>query len=290
VGLIGPPGTGKTLLARSFTSILPPLSRQHALEVASIHSIANTHRPIQARPPFRNPHHSASHVAIIGGGAHPKPGEITLAHRGVLFLDEFPEFDNRVIQSLRQPLEDRIVHIARAREKASFPADTCLMIAMNPCPCGNFGALHKTCTCTPHKRAQYRAKLSGPIIDRIDIWLTVEHIDYDTLMDTSSSEPQSPKMQQQVTKAHQTQFNRKSLFNGQHILNSNLGAAQTSAIRLNPKTKSLLDVSAKKLALSPRAYHRTLRVARTIADVDSDTYIEDKHILEALSYRPKFSY
>ena len=181
IALYSPPGTGKTMLARAFTSILPPLSFEETLETTAVHSIAGIlEDSLITHPPFRAPHNTASHVSVVGGGTFPKPGEVTLAHRGVLFMDEFPEFDRRVIDSLRQPLQDRVVHISRAKGSAQFPANFILIAAMNPCPCGNYGS-HKECTCNPIKRQNYQKKISGPIKDRIDMWIEVPHVDIDIL-------------------------------------------------------------------------------------------------------------
>ncbi|MEX2010371.1 MAG: YifB family Mg chelatase-like AAA ATPase, partial [Parcubacteria group bacterium] len=176
IAMYGPPGTGKTMLAKAFAGILPLLSFEDCLETTSIHSVAGVLSGFITAPPFRAPHHTASHVSLVGGGTTPKPGEITLAHRGVLFMDEFPEFERRVIESLRQPLEDRVISVSRAKGTAHFPADVLLVAAMNPCPCGNFGFRGKQCICTPLALARYRRKMSGPIIDRIDIWLEVDRV------------------------------------------------------------------------------------------------------------------
>lgn len=289
VALIGPPGTGKTLLARALASILPPLSRVQALEVARIHSISGNHRPLSLVPPVRSPHHSSSHVAIIGGGTYPRPGEVTLAHHGVLFLDEFPEFDKRVIEGLRQPLEDREVHIARAHERASFPASCMLVIAMNPCPCGNRGSQHKVCRCSGADMERYRRKLSGPIVDRIDIWLTVEHVPYEDLESTDSEGTGSEELRIRVENVRGIQYDR-SIKIGCAPLASILSPKDTSAIPLDEEVVLLLRQSATKLALSPRAYHRTIRLCRTISDAEGSERITQAHVLEALSYRPKFQY
>lgn len=281
----GPPGTGKTMLARAFTGILPQLAEPEMLEVTGIHSIAGTLRSsVIMWPPFRSPHHTASHISIIGGGSTPKPGEVTLAHHGVLFMDEFPEFDTRVIEALRQPIEDKVVNISRVKGSASFPARFTLVAAMNPCPCGNKGALHKQCVCSPGELARYRKKLSGPIMDRIDIHLTVEHIDYDKLSSDDPSAEYSTDIAKRVAVARDIQAKR---FNSTYKLNSHMSAADIASETISPEASQILNESATKLKLSPRSYHRTIKLARTIADLDGAEHIGTDHILEALQYRPR---
>lgn len=281
----GPPGTGKTMLARAFTGILPQLAEPEMLEVTGIHSIAGILKnTVVYYPPFRSPHHTSSYVSIIGGGSVPKPGEVTLAHNGVLFMDEFPEFDARVIESLRQPIEDKIVNIARARGSASFPARFTLLAAMNPCPCGNKGALHKQCICSPVDMARYRKKLSGPIMDRIDIWLTVEHIDYDKLSATEINAEHSHDIAERVARVRDVQAKR---FGSTAKLNAHMHAKDIAAEHMSTEVTQVLNESATKLKLSPRAYHRIIKLARTIADLDYAEHINTDHILEALQYRPR---
>lgn len=286
IALWGPPGTGKTLLAKAFAGILPPLSFEEMLEVTSIHSVAGTLREaLVASPPFRSPHHTSSYVSLIGGGSTPKPGEITLAHRGVLFLDEFPEFDKRVIESLRQPLEDRVVSVSRAKGSAHFPADIIVVAALNPCPCGNWGSENKTCICTPQALARYSRKLSGPIVDRIDMWIEVASLDHALLSSAPSGEP-SDIIRTSVLSAREKARER---FEGTPMRkNSDMSVKYIDAfIPLSEETRTILNTSAAKLNLSARAYHRVIKLARTIADIENSTLVETPHILEALQYRPK---
>ncbi len=274
VVLYGPPGTGKTSLARALIGILPELTHQEALEVTSIHSIAGTlgAEPLVTIPPFRAPHHTASHIAIIGGGSVVRPGEVTLAHRGVLFLDEFPEFDKKVIESLRQPIEDRSVSIVRANSRATFPTHFMLVAAMNP------PDAHASLAETD----RYRKKLSGAIMDRIDLWLPIERIAYEKLADTQTEET-TATIKARVAAARQQQYER---FKDTTITtNSSMTIADMHMITLAPSCTAILASSAETLKLSPRAYHRIIKLARTIADLDGAQEIGDDHILEALQYR-----
>lgn len=281
--MYGPPGTGKTLLAKAFAGILPELSLDQALEITGIHSISGKLQdPLIIHPPFRSPHHTSSYVSLIGGGSIPKPGEITLAHHGVLFMDEFPEFETRVLESLRQPLEDKIVHISRAKGSAVFPARFILVAAMNPCPCGNKGSLYKKCICTQNDIARYGRKISGPIIDRIDIWIPVEHIDYEKLSAAHTAETSvtiRERIQQTRTKQNQRFTSGK--------LNAHMNVQDIEKLSIHPDARKILNQSAEKLHLSPRAYHRVIKLAQTIADMDNSDQIQSDHILEALQYRPK---
>jgi magnesium chelatase family protein len=286
IALSGPPGTGKTMLAKAFRGVLPPLSREEMLELTGIYSIAGVLDDVIIRkPPFRSPHHTASYVSIIGGGATPKPGEVTLAHRGVLFCDEFPEFDKRVIESMRQPLEDRIVSISRAKGSATFPSHFQLVAAMNPCPCGFRGAKHRSCTCTPGDLARYERKLSGPIVDRIDLWVTVGQIEYDTLNQKDTTTDTSTHIRERIMQVRKIQNKRFGVENKTNAMMTTKDLDMFAP--LSKETEVLLTQSAEKLGLSPRAYHRVKRLARTIADLEQSTNIETKHILEALQYRPK---
>lgn len=286
VAMYGPPGTGKTMLAKAFAGILPELSFEEMLEATSIHSVAGVLSGFVVSPPFRAPHHTASHVSLVGGGAVPRPGEITLAHLGVLFMDEFPEFERRVIESLRQPLEDKVVSVSRARGTAHFPADVLLVAAMNPCPCGNYGFRGKACACTPLALARYRRKMSGPIVDRIDIWLEVDRI-----LPTDLSGPREGEKSvffrdkvRDARLAQSARFKEKPAIRR----NADMSARDLlSFIQLSPQAKETINMAAERLGFSPRVYHRMIKVARTIADLEKSGEITRDHILEAVEYRPK---
>ncbi len=286
VAMYGPPGTGKTMLAKAFAGILPELSFDEMLEATSIHSVAGILSEFITEPPFRSPHHTASYVSLVGGGATPKPGEITLAHRGVLFMDEFPEFDRRVIESLRQPLEEKTISVSRAKGTAHFPADVLLIAAMNPCPCGNYGFRGKQCICTPTSLQRYRRKMSGPIIDRIDLWLEVDRVSTNDLSGESSGE-KSDYFKRKVENARTLQRIR---FDKHKKLtkNSDMGARDlVTMIKLDTEVRSALNLASERLGFSPRVYHRMIKVARTIADLDNSPEVSRDHILEAVEYRPK---
>ncbi|MCU0660079.1 MAG: YifB family Mg chelatase-like AAA ATPase [Candidatus Pacebacteria bacterium] len=288
IAMYGPPGTGKTMLARAFSFLLPDMTEEEIFEMTSIHSIAGTlSGDLITEVPFRAPHHTSSYVSIIGGGTIPKPGEVTLAHRGVLFLDEFPEFDKRVIESLRQPLEDKIVSISRAKGSAVFPSHFLLVAALNPCPCGNKTAKQKTCICRPNDLARYERKLSGPIVDRIDIWVPVGEIEYEKLAGVGTAES-TDVIRLRVQAARESQRTRFAKANRAITKNSEMNAKDLALLSpLASTVETLLNRSAEKLKLSARAYHRVIKLARTIADLDASDAINDKHILEALQYRPK---
>ncbi len=296
----GPPGTGKTILARALPSILPQLSYEEALEVTKIYSVAgllNSAEPFISQPPFRNPHHTSSYTSVIGGGSYPRPGEATLAHRGVLFLDEFPEFDRRVIESLRQPLESRTVTVARTHGVQTFPAHFMLVAAMNPCPCGKADDPTGDCTCAPGAVLRYRKKVSGPMLDRIDLHIGVPRVEYHEL-EGAEGEP-SDTIRARIETARAVQ---KKRFAGPRLAEVASATQAGHAIRLNaemgvkelkhfvPVTSDLrptLRRAHEKYNLSARSYHRVLKISRTIADLAGEQKITTDHISEALQYRPK---
>lgn len=287
--MFGPPGTGKTMLARAFTHLLPELSFDEMLEVTSIYSIGGVlNGEFVKEPPFRSPHHTASYVSLVGGGANLKPGEVTLAHKGVLFMDEFPEFDKKVIESLRQPLEDREITVARAKGTVKYPAHFILVATMNPCPCGNYGVKGKECTCSAQNIDRYKRKLSGPIMDRIDLWVEVSKVEHEKLTDSREMHRGTDKMQPIVEKARKIQEKRYSKLKLKTKTNAELSSKDlVKHIKLSDSVKTLLNESAKKLDLSARSYHRIIKLARTIADMEGTEDLSENHILEALQYRPK---
>ncbi|MFH0846338.1 MAG: YifB family Mg chelatase-like AAA ATPase [Patescibacteria group bacterium] len=280
----GPPGTGKTMLAKAFCGILPPLDFEDILETTAIHSIAGMlEGELITQPPFRSPHHTASYVALVGGGANPKPGEVTLAHKGVLFLDEFPEFEKRTIEALRQPLEDGIIHISRSKGSVVFPADFICVATMNPCPCGNYGS-EKECICSHNQLINYQKKISGPIMDRIDMWVEVGNIDHAKLSTKDNQGEKSFAIQKRIEQARKTQSQRFQ----KNQTNSNMSVKDIEKyIFLNDKVLDILNQSATQLGLSARAYHKIIKLAQTIADLSQSSEISVEHILEALQYRPK---
>ena len=288
--MYGPPGTGKTMLAKALTGILPELSPNEAMEVSSIHSIVgNTNQHIMSTtPPFRSPHHTASYVSVIGGGTFPKPGEVTLAHNGILFADEFPEFDRRVVESLREPLEEHAVSISRAKGNAVFPANFLFVAAMNPCPCGYKGSKVRQCTCTSADLIRYRRKLSGPLLDRIDIAIYVGEIDYERL-NKKKGAPESDAIRNQIIKARERSYERCRTKEIEPRRNGALRSKDLSTCAsLSGESEKILNECATKLGLSARAYHRTQKLARTIADLAESEHILPEHILEAVRYRPQF--
>ncbi len=289
IALYGPPGTGKTMLAKAFSGILPSLSFDEILEVTSIHSVAGLlTQDLITKRPVRSPHHTSSYVSLVGGGAVPKPGEITLAHRGVLFLDEFPEFEKRVLETLRQPLEDRIISISRAKGSAHFPAHFILIAAMNPCPCGNMGIKNKECVCSPSNIMRYQRKLSGPIIDRIDLWIEVPQVEHKRLSNSEDRTEPTFSIKKRVEKARKLQEKRFRKSDRKIKTNSEMGAKDIlSFVPLKEEVKNILNEAARKLDLSARGYHKIIKLARTIADLEGGDEVKDRHILEALQYRPK---
>jgi len=284
----GPPGSGKTMLAKAIPSIMPPMTPEEAFEVTKLYSISgltSAENPFVFHRPFRNPHHSASAVSLVGGGTYPKPGEISLANRGVLFLDEFPEFSREVIENLRQPLEDGQVSISRAQGSVTFPAHFILVAAMNPCPCGNASDPEKQCTCTPAQISRYHRKLSGPILDRIDLHIEVPRIKFEKLSQIKLAE-KSTVIRERVKEARSIQlkrFRELPLFT-----NAEMNTKYIQAFcPVGPEEKRLLQAAVSKMKLSPRGYHRLLKVARTIADLAGEKNIRSPHIAEAIQYRIK---
>lgn len=288
IRLIGPPGAGKTLLARAIPGILPHLTYPEALEVTRIYSVADilqSDHPLIRTRPFRAPHHTISQAGLVGGGAIPRPGEVTLAHRGVLFLDECTEYSVKTLEVLRQPIEDKIVTISRAKGSLTFPANFLLILAQNPCPCGNYNS-SKPCSCTPTMIERYQSRLSGPLLDRIDIHLDVPSVEYDKLLNSERSEPSSA-VRQRVEQARVRQKERFT--NHPHLYaNADMGVGEIDNFCiLIPEARRLLELSVRKMQLSARAYHRILKLSRTIADLGESEQIQVPHVAEAVQYRPQ---
>lgn len=288
MNMSGPPGSGKTLIARTMPSILPDLTLEEALEITKIYSVSGmlpSGTSLITSRPFRSPHHTASGVALVGGGAWPRPGEISLAHRGVLFLDEFAEFPRQVLENLRQPLEDGVINISRAQGNLSFPAKFILVSAMNPCPCGFYGDKEIQCTCSQTSILNYSKKISGPIIDRIDLHIEVPRVKFDKLSDNAQGES-SISIKARVEKTRKIQKERFK--NSPFITNSEMNSEAVKRFcPLKESSKQLLKNAVEQMHLSARSYFRILKLARTIADLEESEIIQDKHIAEALQYRPK---
>ncbi|MCY3780981.1 MAG: YifB family Mg chelatase-like AAA ATPase [Chloroflexi bacterium] len=285
----GPPGAGKSLQARALAGILPSLTTQEALEVTRIYSIVDMlsqDEPLVRQRPFRAPHHTISQVGLVGGGSIPKPGEISLAHRGVLFLDEINEHPSKVLEVLRQPIEDKIVTISRAKGSITFPANFLLVGARNPCPCGFFGDPQHSCNCTPNQIQRYQARISGPILDRIDIHVEVPMVEFDKLLSDQRAES-SLDIRRRVELARTQQVTRFEEHPGL-FANADMGVGEIDDFcALNEEARQILTLSVRRLQLSARSYHRVLKLSRTIADLDGAEDIQVPHITEALQYRPR---
>lgn len=277
----GPPGSGKTMLARRLPSIMPLLTKDEAIEVTQIHSTAGvlSHSGLLSHPPFRSPHHTVSDAGLIGGGNIPKPGEVSLAHRGVLFLDEFPEFSRKALEVMRQPLEDGIVTISRARASLTFPARFMLVASQNPCPCGYYGDSIKACHCSPSMRQRYQDRISGPLMDRIDIRVTVPRLSPDELLEAQTSE-KSEVIRARVLKARALALERQGVPNALLV-----GQVLRKEAALSPSCDRFARQMVTQLDLSARGYDRLLRLARTIADLANEKIITESHLAEAVSYR-----
>ncbi|MGB9847989.1 MAG: YifB family Mg chelatase-like AAA ATPase [Patescibacteria group bacterium] len=288
--MVGSPGSGKSMLAKALPSILPTLSLEEALEVSQIYSICgllSNENPIIINRPFRSPHHTASKIALVGGGSWPKPGEISLAHRGVLFMDEIPEFARDVLESLRQPLEDGEITVSRVQGSLTFPARFILVAAMNPCPCGYYGDPEKECRCSPSEILRYQKKISGPLLDRIDLQIEVPRIKYEELKQENSGESSSV-IRKRIEKAREIQKNRFSRLKKNIFTNAEMTSREVEEIcQLDDSAEKLLKKSIENWYLSARSYYRILKVARTIADLEESEIIKSEHIAEALRYRIK---
>ena len=284
----GPPGSGKTMLARCLPSILPRMTPEEALEVTKIYSVSGAlpaDSPLMLQRPFRSPHYTISNAGLVGGGRNIRPGEITLSHRGVLFLDELPEFSHTSLESLRQPLEDKVVTISRVSGTVTYPASFMLVSAMNPCPCGFFSDPKKECTCSSSAVTRYQKRVSGPLLDRIDVFVEVPPVEYERLVDEAPAQDSS-HARQRVEKAQEIQ--RERFKDNGFLCNSEMGPAEVwKSCPLDESAKALLQAATQRLNLSARAFHRILKVSRTIADLDTAQDIGVAHLAEALQYRSR---
>jgi magnesium chelatase family protein len=282
----GPPGSGKTMMAMRLPTIMPEMSLEESLETTMIYSAAgllSEENPVILKRPFRAPHHTASEVAIVGGGTNPKPGEISLAHNGILFLDEFPEFKRPVIEALRQPLEEGVIHVSRATISVIFPANFLLVAAMNPCPCGNLGNNSKPCSCSFAQIQKYRKKISGPILDRIDIHIEVPRVSATELSNNIVSGETSVQIKERVKKAREIQ---KERFKSTTFLNSKMTTSMIKKYcKLDNESQKLLNDAIEKFKYSARTYNKILKLARTIADLDGSSQILQIHLAEAIQLR-----